>query len=124
MSANIPTPEASVEYDDRMFNTKYDKQSDIYDDMLKELDQAATALDPAKDKPGTGDLIYRNSPNTIQLWKKLAYSMMLRLAMRLTKADAAKAKTWAEKAYAGGLFTSNADNAYILHDATGGRNTV
>jgi hypothetical protein len=42
----------------------------------------------------------------------------------LTKVDAATAKTWAEKAYAGGLIASNADNAYVLHDATGGRNTV
>jgi hypothetical protein len=120
----IPYSEAGLGYYGRIFTPKYDKQSDIYDDMLKELEQAATALDPAKDKPGTGDLIYRNQANSIQLWKKLAYSMMLRLAMRLTKADAAKAKTWAEKAFAGGLFTSNADNAYILHDASGGRNTV
>jgi hypothetical protein len=120
----IPYTEAGLGYYDRIFTPKYDQQNAIYDDMLKELDQAAQALDPSKDKPGAGDLIYRNSPNTIQLWKKLAYSMMLRLAMRLTKADAAKAKIWAEKAYAGGLFASNADNAYILHDATGGRNTV
>lgn len=121
---DIPYTEAGLGYYNRIFTPKYDKQSDIYDNMLKELDEAAQALDPAKDKPGTGDLIYRNAPNTIQLWKKLAYSMMLRLGMRLTKADAAKAKTWVEKAYTGGLFTSNADNAYILHDASGGRNTV
>lgn len=121
---DVPYTEAGLGYYDRIFTPTYDKQSDIYDNMLKELDEAATALDPAKDKPGTGDLIYRNAPNTIQLWKKLAYSMMLRLGMRLTKADAAKAKTWTEKAYAGGLFTSNADNAYILHDASGGRATV
>jgi len=119
----IPYTEAGLGYYDRIFTPKYDKQSDIYDNLLKELDEAAQALDPAKDKPGTGDLIYRNGSNTIQLWKKLAYSMMLRLGMRLTKADAAKAKTWVEKSYAGGLFTSNADNAYILHDSTGGRAT-
>jgi hypothetical protein len=88
------------------------------------LDQAAQALDPSKDKPGAADLIYRGGANSIQQWKKLAYSMMLRLAMRLVKVDAATAKTWAEKAYAGGVITSNADNAYVLHDATGGRNTV
>jgi len=127
----IPYTEAGLGYYDRIFTPKYDKQSDIYDDMLKELDQAATALDPAKDKPGTGDLIYSDPVNPnysdaviIARWKKLAYSMMLRLGMRLTKADAAKAKTWVEKAYAGGLFTSNADNAYIRHDPSGGRNTV
>jgi hypothetical protein len=121
---DIPYSEAGLGYYDRIFTPKYDKQSDIYDGMLKELDEAAQALDPAKDLPGTGDLVYRNAPNSIQLWKKLAYSMMLRLGMRLTKADAAKAKTWTEKAYAGGLFTSNNDNAYIYGDASGGRATV
>lgn len=121
---DIPYSEAGLGYYGRIFTPKYDKQQDIYTDMLKELDQAAQALDVSKDKPGTADLIYRNGPNTIQQWKKLAYSLMLRLAMRLTKADATFAKTWAEKAYTGGLIQSNADNAYILHEATGGRNTV
>jgi hypothetical protein len=120
----IPYSEAGLGYYTRVFTPKYDKQQDIYMNMLKELEEAALALDPSKDKPGTADLIYRNGANSIQQWKKLAYSLMLRLAMRLTKADLNTAKTWAEKAYAGGLIQSNADNAYILHDATGGRNTV
>lgn len=121
---DVPYSEAGLGYYNRVFTPKYDKQQDIYTDMLKELDAAATALDPAKDNPGSADLIYRGANNSVQLWKKLAYSMMLRLAMRLTKADAATAKTWTEKAYAGGVMSSNADNAYILHDATGGRTTV
>jgi hypothetical protein len=121
---DIPYSAAGLGYYERTFTPAYDKQQDIYTDMLKELDQAATALDPAKDKPGTADLIYRGGPTSIQQWKKLAYSMMLRLAMRLTKVDPATAKTWAEKAYAGGLINSNVDNAYILHDKTGGRTTV
>lgn len=121
---DVPYAEAGLGYYNRTFTPKYDKQQDIYMDMLKELAQAAQALDPSKDVPGTADLIYRGGANSIQQWKKLAYSMMLRIAMRLTKVDAATAKTWAEKAYAGGLMQSNADNAYILHDATGGRTTV
>lgn len=121
---DIPYSQAGLGYYDRIFTPKYDTQQEIYMDMLKELDEAAKALDPAKDQPGAADLIYRGGAQSIQQWKKLAYSIMLRLAMRLTKADAANAKTWAEKAYAGGLIQSNADNAYILHDATGGRTTV
>lgn len=120
----IPYTEAGLGYYDRIFTPQYDEQSAIYANMLKELDEAATALDPAKDKPGTGDLIFRGAPNSIELWKKLAYSMMLRLGMRMTKVDATAAKTWVEKAYTGGVMGSNADNAYILHDATGGRTTV
>ena len=121
---DIPYSQAGLGYYNTIFTPKYDKQQDIYMDMLKELDEAAQALDPSKDKPGTADLIFRGSPNTIQLWKKLAYSMMVRLAMRLTKVDLTTARTYTEKAYAGGTMASNQDNAYILHDATGGRNTV
>jgi hypothetical protein len=120
----IPYSEAGLGYYDRIFTPKYDQQSAIYADMLKELEEAAIALDPSKDVPGTGDLIFRGAPNSIALWKKLAYSMMLRLGMRLTKVDGNMAKSWVEKAYAGGVMTSNADNGYILHDASGGRSTV
>ena len=55
---DIPYTEAGLGYYDRTFTPKYDKQQDIYNDMLKELDAAAQALDPAKDKPGDADLIY------------------------------------------------------------------
>jgi hypothetical protein len=58
-------------------------------------------------------------------WKKFGYSLMLRLAMRMTKVDEAAAKTWAEKAVQGGVFTSIADNAKVLTDnSTQGNNTT
>lgn len=130
---DVPYSQSGLGYYDRVFTPKYDKQQDIYMDMLKELDEAGTALDPGKDKPGSADLIYGlggafnpNNSEAAQIgkWKKLANSLMLRLAMRLTKADPANAKTWAEKAYSKGLIQSNADNAFIMHETTGGRNTV
>ncbi|HVI47618.1 MAG TPA: SusD/RagB family nutrient-binding outer membrane lipoprotein [Chitinophaga sp.] len=102
----------------------YDPQQQIYADMLKELDEAAKALDPSKDKIGTGDLIYRGADNSVVQWKKLAYSLMVRIGMRLSKIAPDQAKTWVEKGVAGGTFTSNDDNAYIIHDVSGGRNTV
>ncbi|MBO9640251.1 MAG: SusD/RagB family nutrient-binding outer membrane lipoprotein [Siphonobacter aquaeclarae] len=97
---------------------KYDTQQSIYTALLKELDEATAALDASKTAP-TGDLIYgRLSTDAAKIaaWKKFGYSLMLRTAMRLTKIDAATAKTYAEKAVAGGVFTSNDDNAYILAD--------
>lgn len=121
---DIPYFQAGLGYYDRIFAPKYDRQQDIYKDMLNELDQAAQALDPNKDQPGTADLIFRGASNSIQLWKKLAYSLMVRLAMRLAKVDAVTAQNYVQKAVAGGTMASNADNAYILGDATGGRNTV
>jgi hypothetical protein len=44
----------------------------------------------------------------------------VRVAMRLTKADPAMARTWTEKAVAGGTFSSVADNALVRTDAANG----
>lgn len=90
----------------------YDEQETLYSALLNDLDAAISALDPAKAAP-TSDLIYDGD---IAKWRKLGNSLMLRMAMRLTKADAAKAKTYAEKAATGGTFASAADDAYIKAD--------
>lgn len=126
---DIPYSEAGKGYSDRIFTPKYDAQQEIYMDMLKELEEAAKALDATKVVPGQGDLIYNkggssNAAQVVGSWKKLAYSLMLRLGMRLSKRDEATAKIWVEKAYAGGLISSNEENAFIVHDASGGRTTV
>jgi len=113
---DIPYSEAGLGLISGIFKPKYDKQSDIYPDMLKQLDDAASKLDPAKITYGNGDLVYTGN---IAKWKKFAYSLMLRLGMRLTKADAAMAKTYVQKAIAGGVMTSNADIARLLHSNAG-----
>lgn len=87
----------------------YDQQQAIYNTMLGELEAAIAQLSSAQGD-AAGDLYYKGDADK---WKKFAYSLMLRMAMRLTKVDAATAKTWAEKAAAGGTFASIADNAYI-----------
>lgn len=120
----IPYTEAGLGYYGRIFSPRYDTQEIIYGDLLKELDQAALSLDLSKDRPGKGDLIYGQDDDNIRKWKKLAYTMMLRLGMRLTKVDPGAARVWVEKAYAGGLMSSNEDNALIMHDLSGGRTTV
>lgn len=99
----------------------YDTQESIYKSMLSELDAAVGALDAGKAKP-SADLLYKGD---IGQWKKFGYSLMLRVAMRLTKVDAATAKTYAEKAAAGGVFAGTADNAYVLSDnSTGNGNST
>ncbi|GAO43692.1 SusD/RagB family nutrient-binding outer membrane lipoprotein [Flavihumibacter petaseus] len=121
---DVPYSQAGRGYYDRVFTPLYDTQEAIYDDMLKELESAAAALDPAGDQPGPGDLIYKGHEQTIEKYKKLAYSLMLRLGMRLTRAKPDAARAWVEKAAAGGVILSNTDNAFILHDESGGRSTV
>lgn len=98
----------------------FDTQASIYTSMLSQLETATAALDASKDHP-TSDLFYGGD---ITQWKKLGYSLMLRAAMRLTKADAATAQKYAEKAYAGGTMTSIADNAKVkADDANGNSNS-
>ncbi len=91
----------------------YDTQQDIYNSMLKELDEAQANLSGTA-KMGTQDLYYQGDAAK---WKKLANSLMLRLAMRLVKVDPTTAKTWAAKAVANGVMTSNDDNAKLEHSA-------
>lgn len=116
---DIPYSEA-FKVKDGIQTPTYDTQQSIYTAMLAELESAINGLDESKLKP-TGDLFYAGD---IAKWKKFGYSLMLRVAMRLTKVDAATAKTWAEKAAAGGTFTSIADNALITADANNATSAI
>ncbi|AYB31002.1 SusD/RagB family nutrient-binding outer membrane lipoprotein [Chryseolinea soli] len=98
---------------------EYDTQQNLYKSLLADLDGALTSMDASKAIP-SADIFYKGD---FAKWKKFGYSLMLRIAMRLTKADAATAKTYAEKAAAGGTFASAADDAYVIADnANGYRN--
>jgi hypothetical protein len=91
---------------------QYDKQQDIYPALLTQLDAAIASLDPAGPK-AAGDLLYGGD---VAQWKKLGYSLMVRVAMRMTKANATLAKTYTEKAAAAGTMTSYTDNALLRGD--------
>ena len=89
---------------------KYDTQREIYLDMFKELDEAASSLDASKPGFQSADLFYKGD---VTKWKKFAYTLMLRLGMRLTKVEEPLAKTWVQKAITGGVITDNTDIAKI-----------
>jgi len=99
----------------------YDAQQSVYTSILAKLDSVLPTLDATKAIP-TNDLFpYAKDADAatyIAHWKKFGYSLMLRMAMRLTKVDAATAQKYAEKAYAGGTFASTADDVYITFDHT------
>ncbi|WP_191967850.1 SusD/RagB family nutrient-binding outer membrane lipoprotein [Rhizosphaericola mali] len=112
---DIPYSNAGKGYLSQITTPSYDKQEDIYTSFFNELDSAAQNLSTSNTNTiGSADLIYEGDPT---LWKKLAYSQMLRLAMRMTKVDATNAEKWVKVAVAGGLFESNSDNAIVQHDA-------
>lgn len=91
---------------------KYDKQQTIYLDLLKELDEATAAISASNADEGfsKADLYFAGD---ITKWKKYGYSLMLRMAMRISDVDATTAGTYVSKAVAGGLMTDNGDNAWV-----------
>ncbi len=107
---NIPYTEANAGIEG-IFKPVYDTQESVYKAVLVELDEAATAISAgnADDGFAAADMYYQGD---ITKWKKFAYSIMLRMAMRMSDADAATAGTYVTKAVAGGVMTSNADNAW------------
>jgi len=109
---DIPYSEAGKAVIEGILQPKYDAQSEIYADMLKELEESAAALGSGTSGFGSADLLYGG--NQAQ-WKKFANSLMLRLGLRLIKVDAAGAQAWATKAISGGVMESNADIAFVPH---------
>src|SRR5690606_26720440 len=95
-----------------IFRPAYDNQQVIYTDLLKELEEATAAISASNPDDGfaAADLMYDGD---IAKWKKFGYSLMLRLAMRVSNVADAMAKDYVTKAIAGGVFTSNDDNAWI-----------
>ncbi|MCX8019418.1 MAG: SusD/RagB family nutrient-binding outer membrane lipoprotein [Chitinophagaceae bacterium] len=93
---------------------KYDKQEDIYNFMLAELDKAIAEIaqsNPATLRPGVDDLVYGGN---MTRWREAAHFMKARLYMHLTKKGIASATTNALAAMANG-FTSNAGDYQIVY---------
>ena len=118
MYGDCPYSQAGLGYISGITSPKYDKQQDIYMDMLNELQTAAANLDSTKPNTvGSADLMYGGN---VTQWKRFAYSEMVRIAMRLSKVDQADAQKWVGVAVAGGVMASNADNAIIQHQDVSG----
>ncbi|MDB4921065.1 SusD/RagB family nutrient-binding outer membrane lipoprotein [Mucilaginibacter sp.] len=84
----------------------FDAQKDIYAALMKELDEAQNQFDSGAAL--TGDILF-NGDNT--KWKHWANSLHAVMALRLSKVDPTTGKTEYAKAVAGGLMSSNDDNA-------------
>lgn len=121
MYGDCPYFNAGQGYYDAYGYPEYDTQEEIYADMLNELKEAAENLNGATSIIGSADIIYGGDTAK---WQKFAYSLMLRLAMRMSKIDETFARNWVTTAVSGGGFTSNDDNAKIEHpDASTSNNS-
>ena len=85
---DCPYSEAGQGYIKGIANAKYDSQKDIYYDFFDKLDSASMEIDATKDKV-SGDVIYGGD---MAKWKKLANSLRLRYAMRISNVDPDKAR--------------------------------
>jgi hypothetical protein len=106
---SIPYTEANKGLEG-IFQPKYDKQKAIYTDLLNELDEACAAFNASDADYAAfkaADFVYNGD---VAKWKKFGYSLMLRMAMRISNKDAAMAATYVSKAVAGGTMTANSDN--------------
>lgn len=90
----------------------YDSQKDVYTDFFKELTEAAADLknniSVTTPSFGTADRIYGGD---LKQWLKFCNTLRLRLALRISSVEPAKAKTEAEAAVAGGVIEMVAEEA-------------
>ena len=99
----------------------YDAQDVIYADFFKRLDEAVKILEGKKgEKPyGSFDLIYAGD---VEKWIKFANTLRLRLALRISKVDPAKAKSEAEAAYSAGVMDNSATDDALIQRSLKGEN--
>ena len=113
---DVPYTEAGKAYLEGLSYPKYVKMADIYADLYTEL-KTATANLSASNEYVPSDLFFGGASGTIATqvaqWKKIGYSLMLRLGMRYSKIDPAKAASIAQEAFAGGVILSNSDNVVV-----------
>ncbi len=90
-----------------LLSVPYDAQDKIYDDFFKRLANSSAILKAhaGTNAFGTYDLIYGGD---VDRWLKFNNSLWLRLAVRISKVDPARAKQEAEAAYAAGVMTTSA----------------
>lgn len=86
----------------------YDKQENIYPDLIKELKAASAQFDGGLTVQG--DIVYAG--NTVK-WKKFAQSLIAMIALRMSKANPTLGKAEFAAAISAGVIDANADNAAI-----------
>jgi hypothetical protein len=109
---DIPYSQAGMAYYNKIYTPEYDHQKDIYYSFFNELD---TAIHTFNDQQLTisNDIVYKGS---LLHWKRLAASLRLRLAMRLSEIDETKAREETRAAIEAGVMQSADDNFVMLHE--------
>lgn len=93
-------------------NVAYDTQEEVYDAMFRMLEQAVDSIDLAdatQYSPGSDDICYFGDYSK---WVRFANTLRLRMALRISNIDPARAQREAQAAmsHPAGLILSNDDN--------------
>jgi hypothetical protein len=109
---DVPYFQAALDMDETVNQPKYDKQQDIYKDLLNELKEAVASLsdDVSLSSFGTADLLYSGS---VDKWRRFGNSLRLRLAMRVRYADANLAKQHITDLAGASFIDDNSLNAHL-----------
>ncbi|TYR33605.1 SusD/RagB family nutrient-binding outer membrane lipoprotein [Sphingobacterium phlebotomi] len=91
---------------------KFDKQEEIYPNLIQKLDQALSKLTSGDESYGPADFFYNGN---VDQWKKFGNSLKLRLGMRIRYANPSLAEQTVTTAMTSsyGLLDSNNDNAAV-----------
>jgi hypothetical protein len=111
------------------FTPAFDKQKDIYIQILKDLETANTLFDDTKALTYGGDQVYNANVLTggrnlgIQRWRKFANSLRLRLLLRISKRDGEvnvnqQITSILANPTTNPVFTANADDAIFRYPGT------
>ena len=122
MYGDCPYFQAGLGYISNVTAPPYDRQQDIYSNLLQELQDAAGRLDSTlPNTVGAADLLYGGNTTA---WKKFAWSEMVRVAMRMSKVAPDNARQWVSLALQQGVMSGYADNAVLQHQAVTGTPVV
>lgn len=119
MFGGIPYSEAfrAFEFNNQTFLPAYDEQQQVYIAMLTQLKNAVNLLQVEGQENFLADLWFNND---VLKWKKLANSLRLRLAMRISDADETLARTVIGDVLQNPaeLIASNADNLLFRYQGS------
>jgi hypothetical protein len=122
---DVPYSEAGSAVSDIIYFPVYDNDEAIYDDLYNEITGALASLNPGAEYVPE-DLFYGSNSELpsgsasvqVEKWRKLGNSLLLRLGMRYSKVNPSMAESIVSEAFAGGVMTSNDDNAYVKYDGS------
>lgn len=88
---------------------KFDSQETIYNSLFTEIEKALSLIDLSSDGP-TGDILFRGDMNK---WKIFGNSLMMNMALRLSKKAPTVGKKYFNIAKNNGVISSNNENIYF-----------